>query len=135
DLERLRERGHEIGSHTRRHRDLAGLSDAELGDEIAGSHQDLVGRLGDTPHFAWPYGRFKYFSAQAARTVYQARFRSCASAERGAHRPERRAEPEEICIRREHIVAGWPLSHQLYFIAKSAGGASPTGWPQGWTRG
>ena len=52
-------KGHEIGAHTRTHRDLVTLSDPEKQSEIAGSRQDLL-NLGISPvnTFAYPFGSY-----------------------------------------------------------------------------
>lgn len=58
DIRALSRKGVEFGSHTRRHRDLTTLDEAELEDELAGSRRDLEDALGrPAPHFAPPYGR------------------------------------------------------------------------------
>ncbi len=52
----LKERGHEIGSHTRNHYDLTTLSETEMKEEIIGGKRDLV-ELNHAPTtFAYPYG-------------------------------------------------------------------------------
>lgn len=132
DMERLIRRGHEIGNHSARHRRLSDLSGDQLEDDIAGGLARLKSRLGGTVrHFAWPYGRFVHMSADAAAVVFRSGHASCASAERGCHiaRPLNR---ESLCIRREHIVSRWPVSHSLYFLARSAASADEASnhWPQ-----
>ena len=68
----LEQNGHEIGAHTRRHRDLTTLSEDEARDEVAGSRQDLfdmgVKRV-DT--FAYPFGKY---NEDVVRIVKEAGF-------------------------------------------------------------
>ncbi len=57
DLGRLRDKGFDVGSHTRRHRRLSRCSGAELADEIEGAREDILVALGTRPvAFAYPYG-------------------------------------------------------------------------------
>ena len=57
DAEQLVKAGWEIGSHTRRHRDLTSLSDSELEMEIGDSRKEIEERLGcSVTSFAAPYG-------------------------------------------------------------------------------
>jgi len=56
-LERLRAGGFEIAAHSATHRPIAGLSPADLADEIELATQRLTTRLGPiVPAFAYPYG-------------------------------------------------------------------------------
>ncbi len=133
DIDTLLSKGHEIGSHGMTHSCLAGIDRKDLDDEITGSFLVLDRRAGPVKHFSWPYGRFSDFSPEAARTVFDAGFVSCSSAVRGCHTfaaQDKRA----LCIRRDHIMAEWPLSHIKYFLAKSSGASSEkTGrWPEAW---
>ena len=53
----LRARGHEIGGHTRRHRELAALPEAERAEEIEGCRHDIADRTGQAPDlFCYPRG-------------------------------------------------------------------------------
>ena len=55
-LAELSEVGWEIGSHSRTHRLLSRLSDAELHDEIAGSREDVTAHVGRCASFSYPWG-------------------------------------------------------------------------------
>ena len=132
DMEALLGSGHEIGNHSARHRTLSDLSLDELEDDIAGGLERLRSHFSDTVrHFAWPRGRFFHMSADAAAVVFRSGHSSCASAERGCH-VSKPVSRESLCIRREHIISRWPLSHSMYFIARSAASADETSnrWPE-----
>lgn len=56
-IQRIADRGMEVGSHGRLHQRLTELAPAELEAEIAGSRDELAAVLGRTPAgFAYPYG-------------------------------------------------------------------------------
>ncbi|MHC5004068.1 MAG: polysaccharide deacetylase family protein, partial [Planctomycetota bacterium] len=134
EVEQLVADGHEIGSHTWDHPDLAGLPEAEVDERIERARDMLDERLGRAPrHFAWPYGGFEHFSAHAARAVFRAGHASCASGVRGAHEPGATV-PRPPCLRRDHVMASWPLSHCLYLLARSVEQHSTDAgaWPDGW---
>lgn len=127
DLESLRDAGHEVGNHTRTHKNLATLSPAQIEDEILSARDELIGRLGSVEHFAWPLGRWQHFSTHA-RDVATKHHVSTASAERGAHG----ADPAGLgyCPRRDHIMTTWPLRHMQHFVTRSATRAQePKPWP------
>jgi peptidoglycan/xylan/chitin deacetylase (PgdA/CDA1 family) len=136
ELEALKADGHEVGAHTINHLDLATLSRSRLEYEIIGSRDLLEARLGPVPHFAWPYGTFRSFSAAAAEVVHAAGFRSCASAERGAHVTPVSGDPASLCIRRDQVLPAEPLHHAMYFCTRSARLASArmNEWPPRLTR-
>jgi peptidoglycan/xylan/chitin deacetylase (PgdA/CDA1 family) len=74
---RLRDRGHEIGSHTVSHADLGELQSAEVVSELRGSIEHLSQRIGVVPvHFAVPYGRAFNSLADAVAIARQLGFRS-----------------------------------------------------------
>jgi peptidoglycan/xylan/chitin deacetylase (PgdA/CDA1 family) len=125
DAEALLRQGHEIGSHTRTHPNLAALAMDQINEEVDGAAQEIRRRLGTVEHFAWPYGRFTDMSRAAFRTVFGAGFSSCASAERGCHLADQGPiDLRRLCVRRDQVIGAWPLSHSLFFIARSSHRAS-----------
>jgi len=66
--------GHEIGSHSARHRNLKRLSPAEAHEEISGSKKFLEDKFGvEVRHFAYPFGGW---NPQARDLVAAAGYRS-----------------------------------------------------------
>lgn len=64
-------------------------------------------------------------------------YRSTASAVRGCHLGRSAdAPPEPVWVlRRDHVVAAWPVDHILYFMASAVRGAANVGrtWPDEWS--
>jgi peptidoglycan/xylan/chitin deacetylase (PgdA/CDA1 family) len=135
DIDRLLRGGHEIGAHTMTHPDLARVSKLEALEEIGSSYTVLSKQIGEVKHFSWPFGRFSNFSREVANLVYETGFATCASAERGCHISQPPAEARDVCIRRDHIVPGWPSEHVEYFLARASRTASQAGnsWPPDWS--
>lgn len=124
DVEILQKMGHEIGSHTMDHINIAETPDAAVSGDMNRMHELLRRRCGEAKHFAFPYGRFSHFNEAGRKAVFDAGFLSCASAERGSHvNPKEPISREELCLRRDHMVFDWKLSHMTYFIARSAAAA------------
>jgi peptidoglycan/xylan/chitin deacetylase (PgdA/CDA1 family) len=134
DLEKLKKAGHEIGGHTMTHANLAKITPQQANDEISTCFDVLKRNFGEAKHFAWTYGKFTDCTPDAARAVFQAGFVSCASGERGCHGPNRMATNQPLCVRRDHIIAGAPLTHARYVLAKSSATMSPHSgdWPPWW---
>lgn len=118
DLEALLEAGHEVGSHTVTHARLADLSGERVYEEIAGSRELLTRRLGTVRHFAWPYGGQSDVPPGVVEQALAAGYESCASAVRGAHAT--RVPAAELCLRRDHVMANWPVRHVRWFMARNA---------------
>ncbi len=137
DVETLLKEGHEIGSHTMTHPNLARLPVQEVQYEVGESFELLTERIGSIEHFSWPFGRFFHFSPVAARTVFDAGYKSCASAERGCHVTTSEKQVADLCLRRDHMVAGWPIDHAFYFMARNSRTASMRcdRWPPEWNVG
>lgn len=66
-LGELRERGWEIGSHSRTHRLLLDLDDEALAEEIDGSRREVVDRLGKCTSFSYPWGMLDERVVEATR--------------------------------------------------------------------
>lgn len=153
DLETMLAQGHEVGNHTDGHLDLGSIGEDEVVEQIGRGRDALVRRLGDAPHFAWPYGLFENFSAFAAKSAFTMGHRSVASAVRGCH-VAHGVDVARPCLRRDNLVAAWPIGHAMHFLARAsrsaaeladaanrtASGASaapehPTErWPDGWRK-
>lgn len=125
DLDHLVKNGHEIGSHTMGHINIAETNMNIVEDNINTSYEILKARIGEVLHFAYPYGRFFHFNQQAFDLVFKVGFTSCATAERGCHvSAEKKLNPNELLIRRDHVVCAWNINHVLYFILNNAEKAS-----------
>ncbi len=92
ELRTLRERGWEIGGHTRSHASLPDLPPAEAREEIAGGKQRLEeGLQASVASFAYPYGAL---DAVSARLVAEAGFASAWSMQPVLNRP--RSDPYRL---------------------------------------
>lgn len=121
EIHQLQQMGHEIGSHTMSHINVAQTPANQLKDEIYRSYLILNERCGGVHHFAYPYGRFFHFSEEGRRMVFDAGFESCCSAERGCHvNHSKSINREDLLIRRDHVILDWKLKHILYFLAVNA---------------
>ncbi len=84
-LSRLLASGWTVGSHSRSHRALSGLSGDELRSEIVTSREELGRALGvDVTLFAYPYGGPHHVGDQAPRIVAAAGYRCAMTAQPGA---------------------------------------------------
>ncbi|HEX3053640.1 MAG TPA: polysaccharide deacetylase family protein [Aggregatilineaceae bacterium] len=113
-LEQLKLTKHEIGAHTMTHKNLALCSDQELADEVGHCRETLIERLGESLHFAWPFGRQSNFSPRAHFHVIKAGFFSCASGMRGCYR---NPMPEALhLLWRESVPAYQGTQINLFFM-------------------
>lgn len=115
DVESLRSRGFEIGSHTRTHARFSEVSTdpVRLEDEIAGSKGELESRLGcECKYISWPYGKRTDADGPSLAMAKSAGYRACFGAFRGTVRP---GETDPFRIPRHHFELEWPLSHIEYF--------------------
>ncbi len=125
EVDKLQQWGHEIGSHTMMHMNIAKATAAEITDDMAQTYRVLTEKCGSMKHFAFPYGRFFHFSEVGRKAVFDAGFTTCATAERGCHtNPALPLTSKELCIRRDHTVLGWDMSHIMYFLINNAKHAS-----------
>ncbi|OPY91655.1 MAG: Polysaccharide deacetylase [Syntrophus sp. PtaU1.Bin208] len=109
DVRYVHSQGFEIGSHSRSHIRLRGLTDFMLHSEIVDSKKILEDLLGEQiGTFAYPHGGRSDFDGRAADAVKEAGYRSAATTLFGRHNdPSHRYEIRRIII--------WPgdTTHEL----------------------
>jgi peptidoglycan/xylan/chitin deacetylase (PgdA/CDA1 family) len=107
--------GHEVGSHTRTHPNLAALGGDALRAELEGSRSELEQRL-ERPvrHVSAPYGDAARFSPAVAAAARAAGYASCSTAQRGINT----VGADVYALRRDHLAAGWPVGHVRYFLSR-----------------
>jgi peptidoglycan/xylan/chitin deacetylase (PgdA/CDA1 family) len=115
DLVALLDLGHEIGSHSRSHPNLAELGPAQLEEEVRLSRTELQQRLGrPIAHLSAPYGERARFSVGVSEAARAAGYASCSTAIRG-----RNVSADDLfSLRRDHLEAGWPVGHLRYFLGR-----------------
>jgi peptidoglycan/xylan/chitin deacetylase (PgdA/CDA1 family) len=115
DVAALAASGHEIGSHTRSHRDPTTLNTAELDAELAGSKVELEDRTGvPVVHASAPYGDRRRFGPAVSGAARRAGYATCAGAQRGLNR----SASDLYALKRHHLLALWPVSHVRYFLTR-----------------
>jgi peptidoglycan/xylan/chitin deacetylase (PgdA/CDA1 family) len=119
DIERIQKMGHEIGSHTMQHINVATTEKAHFIEDCNRTFEILQKQCGEAKHFAFPYGRFFHFNEIGREIVFNSGFISCATAERGCHiNHNRLLLKEELYIRRDHVILDWNIDHVFHFLAK-----------------
>lgn len=120
DIEKLQSQGHEIGSHTMNHINIAKTAVERVREEIIETYNIIQTKCGEAKHFSFPYGRFFHFNKEAMEFVFKTGFESCASAERGCHsNSTEEIEQDKLLIRRDQIIAKWPLKHIKHFLIQN----------------
>jgi peptidoglycan/xylan/chitin deacetylase (PgdA/CDA1 family) len=115
DALRVLELGHEVGSHTRTHPNLAGIDDGALDGELRDSREELEARLGcPVRHLSAPYGNAQSFGPSVSHAARESGYASCSSALRGIN--ANRADV--FALRRDHLSASWPLREVRYFLSR-----------------
>jgi len=103
--------GFEIGSHTRSHARLSGISHdpARLEDEIAGAKAIIERQTGrPCTSFAWPYGTGADIDAAGLASIRAAGYRLSFSAVRGRVVP---GHTDIFQMPRHQVELHWPASH------------------------
>ena len=116
EVDMLLRQGHEIGGHTKSHFRMTDLNHDQIAEEVVEDKQKIEKMCGRCDHFAWPYGTRSDITKVGLDTVYSAGYKSCSSAVRGVHLSSR---GQRCFINRDHVIAGWPLSHTKYMLARS----------------
>ena len=121
DIGRLQKMGHEIGSHTMEHINVAKTERDIFIADCHNTKEILKKQCGEVKHFAFPYGRFFHFNEMGREIVFNAGFASCATAERGCHiNHDQPLSNQELCIRRDHVVLDWNIDHVFHFLVNNA---------------
>ena len=121
DIESIQKMGHEIGSHTMEHINVANTEKDSFIEDCKRTFEILQGRCGEAKHFAFPYGRFFHFSEIGRKIVFNSGFTSCATAERGCHiNHDQLLLNQELCIRRDHVILDWSIDHIFHFLATNS---------------
>lgn len=125
DLDRLLAMGHEVGSHTLGHVNLAEQTEDGLRAQIASSKEALDPWLGTSAHFAWPFGGAPHFTRRAYDLVAEAGYASCATGMRGmgTWRPTDGAPP---LVFRQSINLDDSLAVQRRFVLNSKQHVEPS---------
>ncbi len=105
EVNKLRQEGFEVGSHSNSHKNLARLEQQELCSEVKGSKEKIENKLGAAvKHFSFPFGGLKHASPLLIDQVKQAGYVSCSSGVRGNN-----CQSSNIWfLRRENMEPAWP---------------------------
>jgi peptidoglycan/xylan/chitin deacetylase (PgdA/CDA1 family) len=121
DVKNLKNKGHEIGSHTLMHINVAKSTKETIEQDMLASIASIKENCGSVEHFAFPYGREFHFSNIGRQICFNVGLKTCASAERGCHIASNQILlAKDLYIRRDHVVLDWDLNHILFFLANNA---------------
>jgi peptidoglycan/xylan/chitin deacetylase (PgdA/CDA1 family) len=112
DCRWLAQAGHTIGAHSRSHRRLSSLADADRFREIVTSGEILASRLGvPVTWFAYPYGFIDCIDAPSLATIRR-HYRFCCSGIRGLNSPQ----TSSLTLLREQLSLDMPFELQQLIL-------------------
>jgi peptidoglycan/xylan/chitin deacetylase (PgdA/CDA1 family) len=113
DCRLLVDSGHTIGAHTRSHRRLVGLDEADQFREIVTPGQILASRLGvPVKWFAYPFGFIDCIDAPSLEII-RSHYSFCCSGLRGLNLPKTRL----LTLLREQLSVDMPFEHQQLILS------------------
>ena len=118
-VETLQKMGHEVGSHSLSHLNLAELTAQQVQDDLGQSKSMLEQHCGPVNHFAYPYGRWSDFNQAAMKACMAVGHTSCATAERGCHANTHPLDLSQNLLFRDQVILGWPERHIRYFMKRN----------------
>ena len=113
DVKKICDSGFEVGSHTRTHKRLYGLSPESLYFEIYESKRDIEKNIGgECKYISWPFGLRSDIDELAFSEIRSAGYRGCFSACRGEVTC---GKTDALSIPRHHFEPHWPANHVICF--------------------
>ncbi len=114
ELRTIQSWGFEVGSHTKTHAKLSGVSrPQDLDRELRDSKREIEQRLGtECRYIAWPMGQRGDVDGRFFEVVEAAGYRACFGGFRGSVLP---GKTDRFRIPRHQLEASWPRSHVRYF--------------------
>ena len=115
DLRRLRDCGHEIGSHGVSHLGMNATSRALAASELTESRAQLAAWLGAVPTgFAYPYGHFDSPIGEPAQWTVEAGYNYAVTLRRGPVL----AGSDLMRLSRDHVEGRWEVNDLIYFLSR-----------------
>ena len=117
-LRRLRERGLDLGAHSRTHVDLTGLAQGPLEDEIRGSADAIFKETGVRPTvFAYPYGHVDDSAAAVVADAFEFGCTTDFQVLRDGAKSERLPRLDMYYMQRPGRIEGWGTPAFARFVA------------------
>lgn len=111
DLNKLRDLGHIIGSHTLDHLDLSQLQLKEARFQIDANIEKLSDYKNSDKYFAWPYGGNEYIKNEILSHAFKVHRYVFSST-------KYRINFNDGVYNRRHIEVFWPINHIKYFLSQ-----------------